>query len=308
MRSSTFAKNQGARSAEEAREHSHSRSAFNGYSAAMDSLRQHVEALASMPRPPGSSGYLRAQRYIEEALSSCGLVPRKVQFARGDSSMGLNLLCAGAQGQPAGDAPLVVVGAHYDSVPESPGADDNASGVAALLELARRFSGSGYFGRLLFAAYDCEEDGLVGSRAHCEELVRSGAQVAAMISLEMVGFTSAEQTVPSGVSVGRTRGDFLALVANERSTKLLAHAEDDPLVEKVVVPDDTTAALMAQLSDHGSFWEAGFPALLATDTAFLRNPHYHRPSDTPQSLDYGFLAHAVDVVERWLRGVLAIAG
>lgn len=274
----------------------------------MDRLRRHVEALASMPRPPASVGHLRARRYIEDALSSYGLPVRRVEFARTDSERGVNLLCEPAS--PEGRAPVVVVGAHYDSVPQSPGADDNASGVAALLELARRFGGESTAAgarRIVFAAYDCEEDGLVGSRAHCADLARTGARVAAMISLEMLGFTSAEQTVPSGVSVDRSRGDFLALVANQRSAPLLAHAADDPFLEKVVVPENTTAALMARLSDHGSFWDAGFPALLATDTAFLRNPHYHGPADTPQSLDYRFLARAADVVEAWLRRVLAAA-
>jgi Zn-dependent M28 family amino/carboxypeptidase len=106
------------------------------------------------------------------------------------------------------------------------------------------------------------------------------------------------------VDVQRSKGDFLALVANEESARLLQYGGADPFVERAVVQSNTTAALMARLSDHGAFWEAGFPALLATDTAFLRNPHYHRESDTPDKLDYAFLRRSTDAVGHWLRALI----
>ncbi|HEX4385343.1 MAG TPA: M28 family peptidase [Myxococcales bacterium] len=263
----------------------------------MDELRTHVEQLARTPRPPGTEAHAQALTYLEQVFRQQGWQPRRVPFS-GEAD-GVNLF---AETGPA-DGPLIVMGAHYDSVPDSPGADDNASGVAALLGLSKMFVGESR-AHLLFAAYDREEDGLLGSRAHCATLRAAGQRVAAMISLEMLGFTSAEQTVPPGVQVQRDKGDFLALVANEASAHLLQHGGKDPFVERAVVQANSTAALMARLSDHGAFWEAGFPALLATDTAFLRNPHYHRESDTPDKLDYPFLRRSTGAVAHWLRSLL----
>jgi hypothetical protein len=94
------------------------------------------------------------------------------------------------------------------------------------------------------------------------------------------------------------------VVANEASAHLLKHGGEDPFVERAVVQANSTAALRARLSDHGAFWEAGFPALLATDTAFLRNPHYHRESDTPDKLDHPFLRRSTGAVAHWLRSLL----
>jgi Zn-dependent M28 family amino/carboxypeptidase len=265
----------------------------------MDSLREHVARIAQVPRPPGSAAHEETLLYLEQTLGAQGWLPKRIAFS-GEAD-GVNLF---AESGPE-SAPLIVVGAHYDSVETSPGADDNASGVAALLELARTFAVfKPLRNRLVFAAYDCEEDGLLGSFAHCDQLRQGGAKVAAMISLEMLGYTGADQAVPPGVKVQRSKGDFLALVANDASAHLLNYAATDAFVEQVVVQANTTAALMARLSDHGAFWEAGFPALLATDTAFLRNPHYHLGSDTPDRLDYEFLRRATEVVGRWLKAAL----
>jgi aminopeptidase YwaD len=209
----------------------------------MDELQGHVEQLARAPRPPGTEAHAQALAYLEQVFRRQGWQPRRVPFS-GEAD-GVNLF---AETGPA-DAPLVIVGAHYDSVPGSPGADDNASGVAALLGLSQLFVGESR-AQLLFAAYDREEDGLLGSFAHCAKLRVTGRKVAAMISLEMLGFTSADQTVPPGVDVRRTKGDFLALVADEQSAHLLRHGGEDPFVERTVVQANTTAALMARLSDH----------------------------------------------------------
>jgi len=251
-------------------------------------FRRHVELLASAaggPRTPGSAAHDWTQKYIRGCLASFGLRP----WVQDNGPFGQNIVAeAGLE-----DGPLFVIGAHYDSVPGSPGADDNASAVAALLELAEEVkvpANCPY--RIQFVAYDREEDGLLGSQAHCKRLKKEGADVRGMISLEMLGFTGANQTLVPGVSVKRTAGDFLAVVANPESESLLSLFRGQPLhvpMETIVVPDGTEAATLARLGDHGSFWMNGWRALLVPDTAFLRNPHYHQPTDTPDTLDYTFL-------------------
>jgi Zn-dependent M28 family amino/carboxypeptidase len=122
----------------------------------------------------------------------------------------------------------VVAGAHYDTVVGSPGADDNASGVSALIEIARAFrQESGLKRRLQLAAYDHEETGFPGSDAHGEELRAENAQVVGMMSLEMMGYTSTGQTFVRGVRLNRTQGDFLAIVADAGSARLLQAFDDE---------------------------------------------------------------------------------
>jgi len=267
-------------------------------------FRRHVELLASAaggPRTPGSAAHDWTQKYIRGCLASFGLRP----WVQDNGPYGQNIVAeAGLE-----DGPLFVIGAHYDSVPGSPGADDNASAVAALLELAEEVkvpANCPY--RIQFVAYDREEDGLLGSQAHCKRLKKEGADVRGMISLEMLGFTATAQTLVPGVNVESTRGDFLAIVANPESASLLDLFRKRKIghlpMEAIIVPDGTEAATLARLSDHGSFWMNGWKALLVTDTAFLRNPHYHQPTDTPDTLDYTFLRRSTEQVAAALEGIV----
>jgi Zn-dependent M28 family amino/carboxypeptidase len=248
-------------------------------------LIQHLAALARAPRVPGTPEHSRAADYIRGCFKDMGY-PTSFQ--------GVNDGCKNilAHGGLAND-PLLVVGAHYDSVPGSPGADDNASGVAALLEVAREFTSVQAKLRVQFVAYDREEEGLLGSISHAKALRAAKTDLYGMLSLEMLGFTSHTQGLVPGVKVARAEGDFLAVVANGRSGWLLNAFEGTPPlalpVERLVVEQGTQAAQLARLSDHGAFWAQGWPALLVTDTAFLRNPHYHQASDTPDTLDIPFL-------------------
>jgi aminopeptidase YwaD len=263
-------------------------------------LRAHVDRLAATPRVLGTKEHAAARAYIREQLASFGYSPREAPFGRHG---GTNVHAT--RGGPGG--PLFVVGAHYDSVVGSPGADDNASGVAALLEIARSLAVAAPGVSLEFVAYDQEENGLAGSRAHCLALQRDRVDVAGMLSLEMLGFTGDDQIAPPGVATTRERGDFLAVVANTPSADLLRMFEGlESLVpmERVVAPEETEAAVLAGLSDHGSFWTMGWPALLVTDTALLRNPHYHAHSDRPETLDYTFLARATEAVLAAVRRLL----
>lgn len=216
------------------------------------------------------------------------------------------------------ERPWVVVGAHFDSVAGSPGADDNASGVAAMLEAARLLGRSRPGATVQFVGFNLEEtqDYLghfrIGSRAYVEWLRARGARVAGALVLEMVGFTGPSQVVPAAVRLVKRvprEGTFLAAVGDGGSRALLraferAAADTVPLVTLAVplkgwlVPD-------TRRSDNARFWDAGYPALLLTDTADLRNPNYHRASDTPETLDYAFLEGVTAAVAR---AALHIAG
>ena len=193
---------------------------------------------------------------------------------------------------------VVILGAHYDSVPGSPGADDNASAVAVLLEVARAVSRLSLSTTVRFIAFTLEEYGYRGSIHHAEKAKKEGAMIEGMISLEMVGFTSPTQNYPFYVDPGHypSIGDFVGIVANKKSAALLEKVSSalkrnlpQLPVEFLTVPGNGEGFEEMRLSDHSPFWDQGFPALLVTDTSFLRNPNYHLPTDTIETLDFDFM-------------------
>ena len=201
---------------------------------------------------------------------------------------------------------IVLMGAHYDTVSGSPGADDNASGVAALLEIGRRLAGTRPQRTLRLVAFVNEEPpfffvGKMGSAVYARAAKRRGDDIRAMFSLEMLGCYSdapGSQAYPPGLGRGRPdRGDFIGFVSNLRSRALLKRAlaayraSTDFPVESIA-----TLGWLPGInwSDHLSFWRRGYRALMVTDTAFFRNPHYHSPGDTPEKLDYPRMATMVE--------------
>lgn len=201
---------------------------------------------------------------------------------------------------------VVLVGAHYDTVRQSPGADDNASGVAALLELGRRLSGCRLGRTIRLVAFVNEEAPFffwekMGSAIYARAVKRRGEDIRAMFSLEMLGCYRDEpgsQQYPPFLGVGRpNRGDFIAFVANLRSRRLLKRAV---VAFKAVsdFPVEGTATFGwlpgVSWSDHLNFWREGYAALMVTDTAFFRYPHYHASQDTPEKLDYRRMATVVE--------------
>jgi aminopeptidase YwaD len=264
-------------------------------------VRQHVAALAQHPRTPGSREHDHAAAYIRSHLEEAGLVIEEARLSEAGFT-GFNLL-GRVQPQRA-DLPLLIVGAHYDSVPGTPGADDNASGVAALLELARwiapRLASLKPFCQLMLAAYDLEEYGFVGSFVHSRELQRAATALRGMISLEMLGYTDqrphSQRLPPHLIKLYPNVGDFIGVCGNEAS-RTLVEAVTGAMkrvpglpVESIAVPGKGEVLPEVRLSDHSSFWDRGYPALMITDTSFMRNPHYHQPTDRPETLDYPFLA------------------
>ena len=189
----------------------------------------------------------------------------------------------------------VLVVAHYDTKPGTPGADDNASAVAAMLEIARLLARGRFERTLQFVGFTLEEYGYQGSRRFARQARREGREIVAVLDLEMVGFTCPRQRLPPGVR-GRRTGDFIGVVGNKWSRTLVEafvtsarRAVPALPVETLVVAWNGYLLPIVRLSDHAPFWDVGFPAVMITDTAFLRNPHYHQPSDTLDTLDLPFL-------------------
>ncbi|MBI4348681.1 MAG: M20/M25/M40 family metallo-hydrolase [Elusimicrobia bacterium] len=211
-------------------------------------------------------------------------------------------------------APPLVLGAHYDTARGTPGADDNASGVAALLTIAEHLRERPTRAPVRFVFFTNEEPPFfqtqdMGSWRYAQELKRRGERVLGMLSLEMLGFYAVEpktQSYPPGVSwFYPDRGDFIALVGDLRSISFVrrvrAALEGFP-VECACLPRWVPGI---DFSDHWSFWESGFPAAMLTDTAFYRNEHYHLASDTPDRLDYGRLSTLTNALAR---ATLTLAG
>jgi Zn-dependent M28 family amino/carboxypeptidase len=265
-------------------------------------LRRHVERLAAKPRPPETKEHQAVRGYITRQLEDAGFCVR-VDTHEEAGVPCLNVL---TDPLPADESlPLLIIGAHYDSIVDSPGADDNASAVAALCEIARFIrphleSTAPCQARLQLAAYDLEEYGLVGSGFHSRRLKQAGVTLRGMISLEMLGYADSRpgsQLMPPALKgMYPNVGNFIGIVANEESADLLRtvaagmNSIDGLPVEVIAVPGDGRLLGETRLSDHSSFWDEGFPALMITDTSFFRNPHYHKASDTADTLDYDFLA------------------
>jgi Zn-dependent M28 family amino/carboxypeptidase len=252
----------------------------------------------------GERHYLRpealtaAARYIEEQLSGMGVSVLRHEFVvNGQSFVNLEVIAARAERSHREPA-CVVVGAHYDTVPGTPGADDNGSGVAALLELAQQLGQERLDRTLRFVFFPNEEppffpDAGMGSAAYAGKLRGEQVEVHMMVSLEMLGYYSdraKSQRYPPGLSLfNPDRGNFIGFISNLASRQRLREikhafkASTEFPCESLAAPEWT---VVVGLSDHHSFWCEGYPALMVTDTAFMRNPHYHGPSDSAETLDY----------------------
>ena len=249
-----------------------------------DALREHVDALAVDigPRTPLiSDSLVRAANYIHSIFEDAGLSVREQDYDYYNQRV-TNLLATfpAANGASA----YYVVGAHYDTVPNTPGADDNASAVAVLLELARRLRQAKLKAPVIFAAFTLEEPpahltGHQGSRIFVRSCQRNGDRVLGAIILEMVGYTAPRQRYPllprwPGYPA---QGDFIGIIGNWRSLHLgravlRGFRKNKGLpAESLFLPFDGRILPETRLSDHTSFWDAGLPALMVTDTAFFRN-------------------------------------
>ncbi|WP_035989706.1 M28 family peptidase [Leptolyngbya sp. KIOST-1] len=258
-------------------------------------LKGHLEQVARDRNPfLASAHHFFVQQYLQQELGRWGQVTDHRFDFEGQSFTNWILDLPGEEPR----RPVILVGAHYDSVPGSPGADDNATGVAVLLELARALAQQPGRSPLRLVAFDLEELGFVGSRHYANALHQQGEPLGLMLSLEMLGYCSHQpnsQTYPAGLErFYPNRGNYIAQIGPWQSIPTMVRlwrgfrAAGLPS-QWLPVVNGGRAVPDTRRSDHVPFWDLGYPAILITDTADLRNPHYHRPSDTLESLDLGFL-------------------
>lgn len=266
-------------------------------------LYSHAEELTVRIGPRSVHDYealARAGDYIRERLESWGYEPVLHKFdykGREYFNIECSLLGTRAPGQ------IVVIGAHYDTVEGTPGADDNASAVAVLLEMCRLMRSCSPERTIKFLFFSLEERPAfatrsMGSETYARRLKDSGADVRAMISLEMLGYFSERaggQAVPLPL-MGKgipTTPDFIGVIGNLESAGLVKEIRR-AIEEGCSVPVQSLAASRlvpgVDFSDHRSFWRMGYPAAMVTDTAFYRNPNYHTERDTIDTLDFGKMA------------------
>jgi hypothetical protein len=283
-------------------------------------LKAHVLAIASEEHNLAHPEALeRSARYIETTLSGLGYAVFRQEFET--EGVKVRNLEVALRGDVAGASRLYVVGAHYDSVRGAVGANDNGSGAAAVLELARLLKGfrPAKGAELRLVLYVNEEQPYsrtekMGSVVHADSLAGEGKQVAAMFSLETIGCYSeatGSQRYPFPLNLFYpATGDFVAFVGNIPSRGLVrrtvasfrAHAAFPS--EGGSFPDFIDDA---GRSDHWSYWRHGWPALMVTDTAPFRYPHYHTLRDTPDKLDYERLARVVKGLEGVVRDLASPA-
>ena len=242
----------------------------------------------------------RAAGFVARRLGESGLRVAEERFPVAGR------MCRNLIADSGGPGPRLLVGAHYDTVPGSPGADDNATGVAALLALAGELPRRRPAPRLRLAAFVNEEppyfqSEAMGSRVHARNCRRRGEALSGAVALDGLGYFSdreGSQGFPlpaSGASLPEA-GNFLGLVANEASSTLLEgllgamdrHASLPVL--GTVLPEWAPGV---GWSDHWAFWQEGWPGVMVTDTLPFRHPHYHEPGDTPDRLDTDRLSRSV---------------
>ena len=270
-----------------------------------DRLRAHVARLAgeigerNLWRYPALQ---EAAAYIEETFAATGYAPDPQTFESGGKSV--RNLAVELPGVTRPDE-IVVVGAHYDSVLGSPGANDNGSGVAALLEIARLLRDRRLGRTVRLVAFVNEEPPFyhsreMGSVRYAERARARGERVTAMLSLETIGYytdTPGSQRYPwpFGLFYPDT-GDFIGFVGNLGSRALVRRAVA-AFRRHAAFPSEAVAApgwlVGLGWSDHWSFWQAGYPAIMVTDTALFRYGDYHGAGDTPERLDYDRTARVV---------------
>jgi hypothetical protein len=269
-----------------------------------DEIQRDVQTLAgdigerNMLSAPEAYG--RAADFIERAFAEAGYTPRRQTFEVD------GVPCANVEAEVPGGEEIVVVGAHYDTVVGSPGADDNASGVAAMLAIARRLAHESPERTVRFVAFANEEPPHfttpgMGSWQYAKRCHDRDEKIVAMLSVEAIGYFSDapySQQYPAMLhTVYPSTGNFMAFVSNLGSRGLLQRCVE-VFRRSAAVPSEG-AALPEEIpgvgwSDQWSFWRFDVPAVMITDTAPFRNPHYHGPDDRPETLDYERLARVAE--------------
>jgi hypothetical protein len=278
-----------------------------------DALRAHVVKLAGEIGERNTELPVRlaaAADYIEQVWRAQGYAVKRHGYTAG------GVECFNLEVQTAGAGPVVLVGAHYDSVIGSPGANDNGTGVAALLELSRVFARE-TSRAIRFVAFVNEEPPyfetpLQGSAVYARAARQRGDNIRVMISLETIGYFSdapgsQQFPVPLFKLLYPTRGNYIAFVSDFRSRSAM-HEAVRAFRAHTDFPVECAATYSGipgvGWSDHAPFWREGYRAFMVTDTAPYRYAHYHTEDDTPDKVNYAALAR----VTRGMAGVLAAFG
>ena len=277
----------------------------------VDRLRRDVDRLAAEIGARNIYHYEALQKaaiHIETILRETGYSPSLHHYdTQGKTFVNISAELAGQEHKDE----IVVIGAHYDTHKDSPGANDNGSGMAAVLALARRFAKSTPRVTLRFVAFTNEEPfhfqtKLMGSWVYADRCRARGDRITGMISLETIGYFSNAMNsqvypLPGLGAIYPTTGNFIAFVGNVSSRALVRRALGS-FRQHAMLPSEG-AALPSRVpgvgwSDHWAFWEQGYSAMMITDTAPFRYPHYHTPDDTPDKVDYDRTARVVTGLAR----------
>ena len=254
-----------------------------------------------------------AAHYISEQFASFGYQVTRQPFVFGGHTY--HNIIAERTGSTLPEA-LLIVGAHYDSVSTTPGADDNASGVAGVLGLARALTGTQLAKTVRFVAFALEEwpvyrSSNMASYHYAQSLKENNEKVEGMICLEMIGYFCDREgcqryPFPFMNRIFPKTGNFISMVGNMRSksfTEGMAKSFRQGTTLPVVTLNAPAIVIGIDFSDHWSFGKFGYQALMVTDTAFYRNPHYHAPTDLPDTLDYARMSKVVEgltaAIEEW---------
>jgi Zn-dependent M28 family amino/carboxypeptidase len=284
-----------------------------------DELRRDVEHLAATIGERNLNRYpalVKAADYIEAELADARYTPQRQKYlVRGMECSNVEVEIIGAKHPEE----IVLIGAHYDSAPGTPGANDNASGVAALLALARRLAGSQPQRTVRLVAFTNEEPPYfqtpdMGSWVYARRCRKRQEKLVCMLSLETIGYYSdrpqSQHYPPPFGAFYPAEGNFIGVVGNVGSRQLVRqivaafrrHGEFPS--EGGAIPGDVTGV---GWSDHWSFWQEGYAAVMLTDTAPFRYPYYHSPLDTPDKLDFDHMARVVSGLEGVLGELAGLA-
>ena len=278
-----------------------------------DDVRRHVEKLAGEIGERNLDHYealTAASRYLADTLASDGYRVERNGFEVTTPSGVLitdNLVAEIRGSKRPGE--IVVVGAHYDSALGTPGADDNATGAAAVLCLAKAFTGKTPERTLRFAFFTNEEPpyyhkAAMGSLVYARASKSRAESIVAMLSLETIGYFSDQpgsQQYPFPINLlYPSTGNFLGFIGNVASRALVRRAIGSFRAQSPVASEGVAGPTFIpgiDWSDQWAFWEQGYHGIMLTDTALYRNPHYHARTDTPDTIDYERLVHVVRGVE-----------
>ena len=278
-------------------------------------LKQNVQMLEGIRHRTTGAAHLQAVRdSLLARFQQYGLETRIHQFPYNNYT-GENII--GKKMSANNDARVYIVDGHYDTVDDSPGADDNGSGLAAILEILRVLAPLELTSAVEFIGFDLEEQGLLGSEAFVPGGIQSDEKIAGVFNLDMIGFFSDQpnsQTMPQGFDIffpdlyaelvaNEFRANFIISTANTNSNSLLFLLDSmatqyvpDLLVGNISVPGTGTLIADSRRSDHAAFWDAGYKALHLSDGAETRNANYHGPNDTIGTLNFTFIYQITQAV------------